>query len=269
MHQIKSPRPADGLTAAQQVTLRETGMLVSHRQAVQYLRDETRLKALAVEAAQLHRVLPSSISDTSKPASRFEQRLTDFGVLDPQHDEPDTETLSDDIERVMRLSPATRMSTRLWRTGLRIGIAALLVAGAAALVATQAHAQAADTLGVHTVSWHDRDGYNNTNPGLMYRHGATGLTVGAYCNSESRSARFPTAPRCRLSTYAGMHWDWTLRPGLTVGATAGVLTGYSRASAIPFVIPSVRIGDHVRVLYAPAADPKGATVVSLVLETEF
>lgn len=48
-----------------------------------------------------------------------------------------------------------------------------------------------------------------------------------------------------------------------------MLTGYSRASVMPFVIPSVRIGDHVRVLYAPAADPKGATVVSLVLETEF
>lgn len=142
--------------------------------------------------------------------------------------------------------------------------------GASLILALSACTDAqADTLGVHAVSWHDRDGYNNTNPGLMYRHGATGLTVGAYCNSESRSARFPTAPRCRLSTYAGMHWDWALRPGLTVGATAGVLTGYSRASATPFVIPSVRIGDHVRVLYAPAAGPNGATVVSLVIEKEF
>ena len=142
--------------------------------------------------------------------------------------------------------------------------------GASLMLALSACSDAqADTLGVHTVSWHDRGGYNNANHGLMYRHGATGLTAGTYCNSESRSDRFRDAPRCRLSTYAGMHWDWTLRPGLAVGATAGVLTGYSRASVIPFAIPSVRIGDHVRVLYAPAADPKGAAVVSLVLETEF
>lgn len=262
---IKSPRPADGLTAAQQITLRETGLMVSHRQAIQYLRDETLIKVRATEAAHLHRILPSSITDTA-PASRFEQRLSDFGMLDLQHDEPDTESLSDDISRVMRLSPAARIATRIWRTVLRMGVAALAVGVMAALVATQARA---DTLGVHTVSWHDRSGYNNTNPGLVYRHGATGLTVGAYCNSESRSARFREAPRCRLSTYAGMHWDWTMRPGLTVGATAGVLTGYSRAGAVPFVIPSVRIGDHVRVIYAPVADPKGATVVSLLLESEF
>ena len=125
----------------------------------------------------------------------------------------------------------------------------------------------ADTVGLHVASWHDRAGYNNVTPGLMYRSNS-GLTVGAYCNSESRSARFQAAPRCRVSGYAGQTWDWEITPGLTVGITAGVLTGYQRNPVLPFVVPSIRIGEHLRVLYAPARDPKPATAVSLVIEME-
>ena len=123
MAPITTPRPADGLTAAQQVTLRETGILVSHRQAVQYLRDETRLKAIAAEAAQLHRILPSSITGTDDKPTRMEQRLSDFGVLGLNHDEPETAAMAGDIDQVMCMSPATRIATRAWRTGLRVLLA--------------------------------------------------------------------------------------------------------------------------------------------------
>ena len=133
MAPITTPRPADGLTAAQQVTLRETGILVSHRQAVQYLRDETRLKAIAAEAAQLHRILPSSITGTDDKPTRMEQRLSDFGVLGLNHDEPETAAMAGDIDQVMRMSPATRIATKVWRVGLRVLLAAALIGAIVAL----------------------------------------------------------------------------------------------------------------------------------------
>lgn len=120
MAPIKSPRPADGLTAAQQITLRETGLLVSHRQAIQYLRDETLIKVRAAEAAQLHRILPSSITGTDDKPTRMEQLLSDFGVLGLDHHEPETAAVAGDIARVMRMSPATRIATRAWRIGMRV-----------------------------------------------------------------------------------------------------------------------------------------------------
>lgn len=134
--------------------------------------------------------------------------------------------------------------------------------GAAGAVAGPAKAA---TVGVHVGSWHSNPGYNNVNPGVMAR-ADSGLTAGAYCNSESRSERFPTAPRCQLAAYAGYHRDWDLAPGLKVGLTGGVLTGYSRAQVLPFVVPSLLIGDHVRLIYAPKVEPKGVQTVSLVLE---
>jgi hypothetical protein len=137
-----------------------------------------------------------------------------------------------------------------------------LIATAALCVATAASSQ---TIGVHVGSWHSTQGYNNFNPGLMVRS-ESGLTAGAYCNSESRSALFPTAKHCQVAAYAGHHHDWTLTPGLKVGLTGGVLVGYSRAKVLPFVVPSLLIGDHVRLIYAPAIEPKGVTTVSLALE---
>lgn len=137
-----------------------------------------------------------------------------------------------------------------------------LITAAALCVATVAHAQ---TIGVHIGSRHSEHGYNNVNPGLMVRT-ESGLTAGAYCNSESRSERFPGAKRCQLAAYLGQHADWELTPGLKVGLTGGVLVGYSRAKVLPFVVPSLLIGDHVRLIYAPAIEPKGTQVLSLVLE---
>jgi hypothetical protein len=123
----------------------------------------------------------------------------------------------------------------------------------------------ASTFLLHTVSGHGTGGYNNLNPGLGIRSDS-GLTLGAYCNSESRSARFPGAKVCQPSAYLGQHYDWNLVPGVRFGLTGGVLVGYSRAQVLPFVLPSLLFGDHLRVLFAPAIEPKGVSAVSLVLE---
>lgn len=137
-----------------------------------------------------------------------------------------------------------------------------LITATALLCATAASAQ---TIGVHVGSWHSAQGYDNINPGLMVR-AESGLTAGAYCNSESRSARLPGAKRCQVAAYLGQHADWEMAPGLKVGLTGGVLVGYSRAKVLPFVVPSLLIGDHVRLIYAPRVEPKGVQTVSLVLE---
>lgn len=137
-----------------------------------------------------------------------------------------------------------------------------LITAAALCIATVASAK---TIGVHVGSWHSAQGYNNVNPGLMVR-AESGLTAGAHCNSESRSERFPTAKRCQVAAYLGQHADWEPTPGLKVSLTGGVLTGYSRAKVLPFVVPSLLIGDHVRLIYAPRVEPKGVQTASLALE---
>lgn len=135
----------------------------------------------------------------------------------------------------------------------------ILAAAAVALLATTAHA---DTIGMHIASWHSEPGFNNVNPGLYYRTDA-GWTAGAYCNSESRSGRFPDAPRCKVSAYAGRSFEvgpFTL--------TAGVITGYAMGT-VPMVLPSLKLGDHLRIGFVPKIDPKtGSHVVHAMWETE-
>jgi hypothetical protein len=150
--------------------------------------------------------------------------------------------------------------TRAAHSSLACACAMLLAAVAAPPPA------AADTLGLHIGSRHSTPGYNNSNPGLVYRTTA-GWTAGGYCNSESRSERFPDAPRCQVSLYAGRTWQWELAPGIATAVTAGGITGYSRAQVMPLAVPSVLFGGHVRLLYAPKLAPKGSHVLSLVLET--
>ena len=136
------------------------------------------------------------------------------------------------------------------------------------LASIGASAWAQPVVGVHVGSWHSEPGYNNANPGLHVRS-AEGWTAGGYCNSESRSSLFPDAPACRLSVYAGRTWQTEDWHGLRAGVTVAGVTGYQRAPVLPAAIPSVLIGGHVRLLYAPKIEPKGTNVVSLVLETAF
>ena len=129
---------------------------------------------------------------------------------------------------------------------------------AAAMLATSAHA---DTIGLHIASWHSQPGMNNVNPGQYYRTDA-GWTAGGYCNSESRSERFPDAQQCKVAAYAGRSFE--VGP-LTL--TAGVITGYTRGT-IPMILPSLKLG-HLRIGFVPKIDPKaGSHVVHAMWETE-
>ena len=86
----------------------------------------------------------------------------------------------------------------------------------------------------------------------------SGATLGAYCNSESRSARFPDAEACKLAVYAGKTWSYRVNGQLTVSTTAGFIGGYERG-IMPMVLPSALIGNHLRVVIIPAVDPKVRT----------
>lgn len=139
-----------------------------------------------------------------------------------------------------------------------MNIRKIIASAAVALLATSANA---DTVGIHIASWHSEQGLNNINPGLYYRTDA-GWTAGAYCNSESRSARFPDASRCQVSAYAGRSFEvgpFTL--------TAGVITGYAMGT-VPMVLPSLKLG-QLRIGFVPKVGPNtGSHVVSAMWETE-
>lgn len=128
----------------------------------------------------------------------------------------------------------------------------------AAALLLSACASYAATVGVHTASWHDRPGFRTLTPGAYLRTDA-GLTAGALRNSEGRA-----------SAYAGWTWGTDEARRLSAAATAGVITGYSLAPAVPFVIPSaaVRITEQLtaRALLIPRIAPKGANAVSITLE---
>ncbi|WP_169419504.1 hypothetical protein [Ramlibacter agri] len=116
----------------------------------------------------------------------------------------------------------------------------------------------APRFGVHVGShhWPDRrtptsPKYNNVNLGMNLRF-ENGATAGFYFNSERH-----------LSTYGG----WTLTnsacgPALTIGG----ITGYHQGPLLPMAIPSVCFLDHLRVMFIPKAEPKGANVLHLALE---
>lgn len=117
----------------------------------------------------------------------------------------------------------------------------------------------AQTVGVHLVSTHGDDGYNNTNPGIYVRFD-NGFTVGSYLNSYKRQ-----------STYVGYtleHRAETLSAAVTVGA----VTGYRKA-VMPLLVPSVayHIGPNaVRVAYAPKPPQGGGSwCLHLMAERHF
>lgn len=134
----------------------------------------------------------------------------------------------------------------------------LLLAAALLAGTTTAHA---DTIGLHISSWHSEPGFNGRNPGAYWR-ADSGLTLGAYCNSQSRSARFLDAPTCKVSTYAGQSFE--VGP---VTLTAGIITGYA-IGTVPMVLPSLKLG-QLRIGFVPKIDPKtGSHVVHAMWETE-
>lgn len=112
-----------------------------------------------------------------------------------------------------------------------------------------------ETVGIHAVSWHEKDGMNNVNPGI-YGRWDNGFTAGTYYNSERRQ-----------TFYAG----WTFADSSdTFAVTVGAATGYMRASVVPILVPSVRLPMtdrfSLRVSVAPVKD---AAAIHLSFEGRF
>jgi hypothetical protein len=123
-----------------------------------------------------------------------------------------------------------------------------------ALVTTPAAAvEPPETWGLHLATAHARGGYNDVNPGFYLRWNS-GLTLGAYRNSERRN-----------SAYVG----WTFSDDQDrIALTVGAVTGY-RGGTIPLVVPSVRIpiAHQVSARLSLLAPPeKGTTAVHLSIE---
>ena len=126
----------------------------------------------------------------------------------------------------------------------------------------------ADTIGFHVGSWHSDAGYNNVNPGVYYK-ADSGLTIGGYCNSESRSKRFKSADICEVSAYVGYTKDYAVTNNLRIGGTAFLVTGYQKAKIIPAAAASILIADHLRVMVIPEVKGYTPMVVSFGIETKF
>jgi hypothetical protein len=107
------------------------------------------------------------------------------------------------------------------------------------------------TVGTHVGSWHNKPGYNNSNPGLYVNH--NGMTFGSYYNSERRQ-----------STYAGYTFNMKY-----ADISAVVITGYNK-SVVPAIIPSKTIsigyGVNVRTSLILNPLPQGASAVHFSLE---
>lgn len=119
---------------------------------------------------------------------------------------------------------------------------------------------AATTIGLHLGSVHSTPGWCDYNPGV-YMRTDTGLTLGAYRNSE-----------CRSSAYAG--WTWEARRGkLAAAITAGAVTGYAARPVLPLLVPSlaVDVADKtaLRLTYIPKIEKAGAHALHLSVERRF
>lgn len=92
-------------------------------------------------------------------------------------------------------------------------------------------------------------------PGIYVR-AASGLTAGAYRNSDGRG-----------SVYAG--WTWATANGRWA-ITAGAVTGYPHARLSPLVVPSMRLelggGWGLRVAGLPKPHSGGAAGVHVAIE---
>lgn len=117
------------------------------------------------------------------------------------------------------------------------------------------------SVGVHIGSVHDKQGFNNINPGVYVNH--NGWTAGTYYNSERKQ-----------SYYAGYTAQGELVHNLSWGLTVGAITGYSAGKVIPLVVPSVAynndlLGGRTRLSLAVATNKNGANALHLSHEWGF
>lgn len=113
-------------------------------------------------------------------------------------------------------------------------------------------------VGFHIATWHSKSGLRNVNPGVYLQETKTGATMGAYCNSKSRSGQYPDAEECKLAAYAGKTFTWTVKDEVEASLTAGVIGGYGRGIML-MVLPSVLLENNLRLILIPAVDPKVKT----------
>ncbi len=122
-----------------------------------------------------------------------------------------------------------------------------------------AGAACAQSVGVHTVSVHEKPGFNNTNPGLYVRHD-NGLTLGFYNNSYSRQ-----------SVYVGYTIETAPWHNFSAAMTVGGVTGYPAAKVMVLAVPSIayHFGDSaVRLGIVPRPPRAGAAAaLHLMFET--
>lgn len=123
----------------------------------------------------------------------------------------------------------------------------------ALLIAAPAFAQ---VVGINTVSWHDKPGFNNTNPGLYIRM-ADGWGAGTVYNSYRRQAFY-------VGKGYGVDYG-----SFDLSLTAGVITGYNK-TVIPMLLPGVGVpitkDVKARILLLPNALENGATGIHLAFE---
>lgn len=90
-------------------------------------------------------------------------------------------------------------------------------------------------IGMHLMSWHSQEGYNNTNLGL-YARSECGIQVGAFYNSERK-----------LSVYAAYILESDKHPFFALAAAS---TGYSYGTISPLAGVGVKI-KNFRIMYTP------------------
>ena len=105
-------------------------------------------------------------------------------------------------------------------------------------------------VGLHIGSYHDKPGFNNTNPGI-YLVSEDNTVVGIYNNSFKKPSLYVVK---NFSTE-------DKRFSLAIGA----VTGYSQSPVMPLIVPSIKLGNF-RLSFLPRSAPKNADVLHLSYE---
>lgn len=136
-----------------------------------------------------------------------------------------------------------------------------IILSAAALMAAPASADEIANYGIHIGSKHyPQYSYNNSNPGIYVRM-ESGMTYGAYYNSERR-----------MSFYGGYTYQVNEKIAVTVGLISGYSLGRDKTRIYPMIVPSLKLGKigdtTLRLAIMPQASSKnyGATAIHLMAE---
>lgn len=108
-------------------------------------------------------------------------------------------------------------------------------------------------VGLHLLSWHHSGDFNNATLGAYARLDCS-VQAGIFYNSEHRA-----------TVYGGYVFE-DETDAFPFFALVGVGTGYDAAPIIPIAAVGVKLGDHLRLSYAPQVEVTGAHVLHLTFE---